>query len=53
LGAHPPIVAALTNPIEFQRTITHFGPEVGQKKPTDTALKLLQLVKAHGLKIIA
>ncbi|MDH4329387.1 MAG: DNA-binding transcriptional regulator [Nitrospira sp.] len=27
--------------------------EVGQKKPTGTALKLLQLVKAHGLKIVA
>jgi putative transcriptional regulator len=27
--------------------------EVGRKKPTGTALKLLQLVKTHGLKIIA
>jgi putative transcriptional regulator len=27
--------------------------EVGQKKPTGTALKLLQLVKTHGLKIVA
>jgi len=27
--------------------------EVGQKKPTGTALKLLQLVKMHGLKIVA
>jgi putative transcriptional regulator len=27
--------------------------EVGQKKPTGTALKLLQLVKMNGLKIVA
>lgn len=27
--------------------------EVGQKKPSGPALKLLQLVKTHGLKIVA